>query len=273
MYIVYSDKQIRIQSLGFAKHRLMKWHLLCVMDIGPRTLQEDSLLAGKRVYQENFLIQSQKFESDWVMAAVCDGLGGHPGGDSASRFVCESLNQAAPSSLSIDVKSVDALLRRIQRRTEQQLAARSGTTAAGLLIHQHHAVAFNVGDSRVYELNADGAHCLSHDHSLVQRLIDEKMITPAQAFKHPHRNIISFGLGPVFSERWTQFAPFYRELEIKPDFWYLICSDGLSDLMPIEQIHQTLMPDPMQKGPDLLKSLQRFRLVDNTSFVLLHMDN
>ncbi len=119
---------------------------------------------------------------------------------------------------------------------DTSLAARSSGTGAspaaaqaGCLRHQAGTGAlFNVGDSRAYLLTAQGALRLSHDHSLVQGLVDSGAITAAEAFTHPQKNVITRCLGGSSS---AGGEPDVLEFRAGPGDSLLLCSDGLSDML------------------------------------------
>jgi PPM family protein phosphatase len=130
------------------------------------------------------------------------------------------------------------------------------------------AVAFNAGDSRVYKITRDQIACLSHDHSLVQGLVDKALIQQDTAPRHPLKNFIEFGIGPAFTDAWRENRVHIQHETVSPGACYLLCSDGLSDLMTAPALLGRLSPSPVENGAALLQTIQSQQPVDNTSFII-----
>lgn len=237
------------------------------MDIGPRAEQEDCILINNNIYQEKQLLSNSLFESDVMILAVCDGMGGHDAGEEASRYVCEKLNNIV-DFVSFSGESLQSIMTAVQNSSATVLPKGSGTTVAGLVIKDNKAIVFNAGDSRVYRINSGEIRCISHDHSLVQDLIDRSLINEEEAFKHPYRNVVNFGIGPAFVKAKSKYTLNTMEEELIPGSCYLICSDGVSDLLRNEEIVDVLNSDPVDKGNALIELLKEKKLKDNTSFII-----
>jgi PPM family protein phosphatase len=162
-----------------------------------------------------------------LVAAVADGLGGHPGGEVASALVARQLAQAGPSLDSED--SVRETLSRCNRAVHAA-ASRSpaltamGTTVAGVVVTPGLVLAFNVGDSRVYAAGPGGLRQLSTDDR-----------PPAQRLPS---GIVTQTLGGN-----DELAAVDAHLASSPpseDTSYLICTDGLTDPVPDELLDQVL---------------------------------
>ena len=238
------------------------------MSRGPRTRQEDCLLAGGDLFQTDDLKQTRSLNTDFLVVSVCDGLGGHDHGESASRYVCEQIQARIPGN-PLEMGTIPELLAAIQADPARHLPENCGTTVAGVMIQNERVFAFNAGDSRVYKITPAGMTCISHDHSLVQGMVDSALIQKDAATTHPLRNFVDFGIGPLFQNAWKDFAVYLFEEDLEPGAGYLICSDGVHDLVTEDQMHEILMPRPSEKGPDLLAALEQKGLRDNTSFVVL----
>jgi serine/threonine protein phosphatase PrpC len=130
----------------------------------------------------------------------------------------------------------------------------AGTTLAGVALVRDsddarpHWMAFNVGDSRVYQWNDGTLTQLSVDHSAVQELVDDGLITPVEAAQHPDRNIVTRAIGVAD--------------DVDPDVWFLaaggvqtflICSDGLTKELDDDAICAVLtVVDPVASHADRL---------------------
>ncbi|WP_456392788.1 PP2C family protein-serine/threonine phosphatase [Persephonella sp.] len=240
--------------------------LFC-MNQGLRPYQEDCILINGEVFQKNIMDcpEERQIEDTQAVFAVCDGVGGLSAGDEASRFVCQRLKDR----LSFSVKGVVDGLHSIQKEFEKDGPVWSGTTVAGVLLKGRNALVFNVGDSRVYKYTPDGLIYLSHDHSYVQELVDRGLILPEEAFYHPSKNILEFGIGDAFSDLWAEGKrPFVKKDFLNEDEAYLISTDGLHDYMPDSEIHYYLYPDPFENFGRLISQLEKVKS-DNYAIVLV----
>lgn len=241
------------------------------MNIGIRETQEDSIFLNGKVVQECSVsaMHIERIDSRVIVCAVCDGMGGLRHGEWASRFVCEKLGEklcdvAAPG------EAVPVILKDIQREMEGKEIEDTGTTIAGVVIEGDRTTVFNAGDSRVYKIMNNSMICLSHDHSLVQDEIDRGNLSAEEASVHPYRNAIKFGLGSVFRTAWgsgDNEVYLAKDVLRQPEF-YLVCSDGLYDILQEEEICTMLSTDPFDKLPEIIRCITE-RMNDNVSFILI----
>lgn len=248
----------------------MKCHLFSAMTLGPRDKQEDCIVAGADLYQEEEIEEKREIDSQCLLLAVCDGMGGHDSGEKASRFACEQLKNKSVDPI-FDPERLNDILADIQTSAQDLLPGNSGTTVAGLVAKEGKIIAFNAGDSRVYKITPEGLSYISHDHSFVQELVDKALIDRELACSHPMRNLIEFGIGPIFAEAWGQYEIHIYEEAIAGDAVYLICSDGLVGVMTETEIHECLMPSPVEQGARLLEMIKNKGLTDNTSFIIAEL--
>ncbi len=160
--------------------------------------------------------------------AVADGMGGHGGGDVASRAIADALNEIGPPDSA--VRFLAAFEARIlgAHAGLLALAAREGrevigSTLAALLVYDAHFACVWCGDSRVYRLSRGAFEQISHDHSEVQELIDRGVLEKNEAKTWPRANVITRAIG----------ASDLPELDmvdgpVAADDRFLICSDGLT---------------------------------------------
>jgi len=248
----------------------MKYSVFSAMLLGPRASQEDCLIDGEDIFQSDQMAGGKIIDTDFLLVGVCDGMGGHDFGETASRFVCEQIKQKFDHTR-FSPENVKRCLTEIQTSSAQQLPENCGTTVAGLMVMDGKTLAFNAGDSRIYKLSETGIDYISHDHSLVQGLVDKAFINQDTAADHPLKNIINFGIGPLFSDEWENSIVHIFEESIAEDACYLLCSDGVNDLMSDREIYNLLMPSPVENGNILLQALQTKGLKDNTSFIILEI--
>ncbi len=173
--------------------------------------------------------------------AVADGAGGHAAGEVASGMLSEALGHV-PAALGPDETLAHIRLAVLAVHTALQAeAARRGDTMIAstlvvLLIRGGHFAALWAGDSRIYLLRAGVLSQVSRDHSLVQALIDEGVITPAEAEGHPQANVITRAIGAPDDP---------GELDkaigtVEAGDIFLLCSDGLNKALHDPEI-ATLM--------------------------------
>ena len=208
-------------------------------DVGQdRSLNEDSLLTL------DITPVFRSVSAPVGLFVVADGMGGHEAGDAASQLAVRTIAQSAVSKVltpaSAGEKLPDArewLTAATQAANravyEQRRAAGTdmGTTLVMALFAGDTATIANVGDSRAYLLDQDGITQISTDHSLVERLVATGHIAPEEALDHPHKNVIYRVIGDK-----TRVEADLFEQRLAPGEALLLCSDGLSGMMPDEQI-------------------------------------
>ena len=111
---------------------------------------------------------------------------------------------------------------------------------------------------------------MSHDHSLVQTYLDKGQLLPEEAFVHPHKNVIAFGLGDVFKNEWgiDDKKVYIKEDILNKDEYYLLCTDGVNDVLRDNEIFSLLQPNPFERFQDFVECLKE-RMNDNFSFILI----
>jgi serine/threonine protein phosphatase PrpC len=238
--------------------------------IGKRQNQEDCLFLNGEIVQEEACEVRAGAADEALFCAVCDGMGGHAMGEWASRFVCERLREGLFDPPATPGR-VAALLGGIQAAMERERPKNCGTTVAGVLLAGARALVFNAGDSRVYKITPAGLARLSHDHSLVQNYVDRGELAPGEVFRHPHRNVIEFGLGDVFASAWAAgtHAVHCRENELGPGERYLLCSDGLHDVLEEGEIAALCAGPGATACATALLAAVRGRISDNTSLIVI----
>lgn len=210
-------------------------------DVGHvRQLNEDSLLTLElgRIHRS--------VGNPIGLYVVADGMGGHSAGDVASGLAINALAQHAVATLfPLEIESTpgpdpetwlrDAIhIANATVHEQRKLAGTNmGTTLVMAYVAGGQAHVAHVGDSRAYLINATGLQQLTIDHSLVQRLVDTKQLTPDEARVHPQRNVIYKNLG----DRAT-VAPDILHVDLQPGDQLLLCSDGLTTVVEDAQIEQ-----------------------------------
>ena len=205
--------------------RAIEWAALT--DVGrARERNEDSYLAGEHVF------------------AVADGLGGHNAGDVASRLAVEPLAaleramDGTPDDRVADAlaKAMAAANRAVYQRAQADAKVRGmGTTLTAVAISDGSAHLAHVGDSRCYLLRDGEISQLSSDHTLVARMVAEGKLSPQEAETHPQRSILTRALGAE-----PEVDVDTLELQLLAGDRLVLCSDGLSSVVPEEEIFAML---------------------------------
>lgn len=180
-----------------------------------------------------------------VFLAVCDGMGGHAAGDVASNLGINNLEDVvrrrAPfaSIRELDRALLDATMQAnraiLEYATQNPSRQGMGTTLVGLALWRGRATIVSVGDSRVYLLRDGVLKQLTRDHSVVGQLIDAGEITAEEARKNEQRNMLLQALGVS-----PQLVPDLIHLDLCDGDRFMLCSDGVSDLLEDAQIAELL---------------------------------
>lgn len=187
------------------------------------------------------------------LALLADGMGGHKAGDVASRLCVETLSDVLLPALDGPLrlrpnKGVSRHVTLVRRAVNKANAvvfaaagdnpdyAGMGTTLVLAVFYDDKVVVAHVGDSRLYRLRAGQLTALTADHSLVRELLEQGVIGAEEARDNPYSHIITQAVGVR-----AEIVPEVQEREALPGDIYLLCSDGLSDLVTDAEIHDSLM--------------------------------
>ena len=182
-----------------------------------------------------------------VLAAVYDGVGGAEKGEVASFLSAQEMNRC------IEPPMGDGLYDYIRIANAEILRAaqgqQMGSTYVGLVIRHDLCWFNNVGDSRGYLFRNGRLKRMTHDHNMVMELVEEGILTKEQAAKHPARHAIYQFLG--MKEEDALMEPYEHPVfGAKAGDYFLLCSDGLTDMLDEEEIVDILDGD-MASEPDL----------------------
>lgn len=180
------------------------------------------------------------------LIAVADGMGGHAGGEVASSLAVKTLSHLA-SILelgNIDPDSIEDLLLNTLQDIDSEIGRVAGenvhltgmgTTLSALMLYgptsDPKIALLHVGDSRCYRLRGNSFTQLSHDHTVLQELLDQGSLSKEEAYEHPQRSFLTqalMGGGPL--------APVLMVYDVKPKDRFLLCSDGLSSSIEEKEI-------------------------------------
>lgn len=208
---------------------------------------------------------------------VADGMGGHSGGEVASSLAVASAEAVFKDPSSLDKSPREVIAKAYEEAShrifdkaakENPELAGMGTTMVLCYIRKNHIYIGNVGDSRCYLFKKPYLWQITEDHSLINEQIRAGVLSEQQATQIIARNVITRSVG---YER--EIEPDIFEREIFPGETYLLCSDGLSSLVPDERISEILNA----AAPDqALKNCVEQALVnggdDNVSVLILHFE-
>lgn len=221
---------------------------------------------------------------DLNLFVVADGMGGHAGGEMASGIsvrtvdshVRENRALVAPDlehNGEVQNSPVAKLLSDAVRRACNAVYSKSqevrelqgmGTTTTTILIHGRHAFVAHVGDSRCYLMRDGRIMQLSEDHSLVNEQLKAGLITEAQARQSRFKNIITRSVGFDADVEVDMIA-----VEVKSGDAFLMCSDGLCNLVTDLEINEVVHDNFLHRAPEVLIDLANQRGGDDNITVVL----
>jgi serine/threonine protein phosphatase PrpC len=232
-----------------------------------RAANEDCIAIGDWVMSEPMPVPVVLERATGVplIAVVADGMGGHAAGEVASRIAVERLtalaaravDEAALARLLLDVNA-----ELFEAMGEQPRLRGMGTTVAGVVIAPAGSLVFNVGDSRVYRIEGGALVQLSTDDTPGPKLADGRTAVMTS-------HLITQTLGGA-----------YEEIEIEPHLLgvppaarerYLLCSDGLSDLLTRDEIEAGLAADDYSSVQALFEAAMARGGRDNISIIMLDL--
>jgi protein phosphatase len=233
----------------------------------------------KREHNEDSFLVNE----DLGLFVVCDGMGGHAGGETASRLAVQTIEREMlsarlraddpfRSAAALADSPLAGLLREAVEgacaavfrtsRANPELSG-MGTTCISLLVKEGQALIGHVGDSRAYLVRQGDVYQLSEDHSLVNEQVRAGLLTADEAKHSRLKNIITRSVG--FEE---DVLVDVIGVETRPGDKFLLCSDGLSNLMENEEIRDALLASDLEEVPHQLIQLANSRGGDDNITVV-----
>jgi protein phosphatase len=208
-----------------------------------------------------------------TLFAVADGMGGHAGGEVASRLAADALaaafsRQPTGSGLSEAVTEANAVVWQHSQENPELRGMGTTLTALALVNEDGHDVLalVNVGDSRSYRFHDGEINQITTDHSLAEEMVRTGELTEDEAAVHPHRHILTRALGVS-----TDVAvDIWRIQPVRGDR-YLLCSDGLTNELGPSQISEVLssVGDPKRAAELLVQAARTHGGSDNITVVVV----
>lgn len=216
----------------------------------------------------------------YVIAAVADGIGGYEGGEVASYLACKCISDYlwdSPEKVMGKDVLKQAVIHANNAVVSQQLNPRLSGMGCVLTVvlfdmKQHVAYMYHVGDTRLYKYKDCVLTKLSRDHSLVGLQEDAGVLSEEEAMSHPRRNIITRFIGNARLD-WNTNYMMDLSFPIENDAQYLMCSDGLYDMVASAEIMEVLAQESdLQQKVELL--MHRANLAggkDNITAIILEI--
>ncbi len=210
---------------------------------------------------------------------LCDGMGGHRGGNVASEIAVRAFYELLSHRLTetLRVKDLKQILTGIIARVSllisetaaghPEFSGMGSTVVLAVRCGKKVCIA-HVGDSRAYLFRNGKLRRLTKDHSLVQEMIDRGEITPEEGETHPHRNVITRTLGYAEDSQPEILFSDLRESDL-----FLLCSDGLTVTANDRQLEELLRnTEPSQMAPALVSRALEGGAPDNVTVGILYED-
>ena len=204
---------------------------------------------------------------------VADGMGGYAAGEVASAMLIDTFREIFSEAR--QERSEEALRRAVQAANRKILQAATadaarkgmGTTVVALQHEGDAAYWAHVGDSRLYLLRAGELKCLTRDHSFVQDLVEKGSITKEEAAHHPKRNLLTRAVGVE-----ENLSVDTGSFKIEAGDTFLLCSDGLTNMVGEAAIRETLQGEAADKARCLIDMALMAGGLDNISVIVAQCD-
>lgn len=189
-----------------------------------------------------------------AVVVVCDGMGGAQSGEVASSVAVENVYKrivdnyrpnAKPNSIrNLLLTAVHAANTIVNEKSKEDIDKNGmGTTCVAALVENKHCYIVNVGDSRAYLLQKDSIQQITNDHTYVQMLFDEGLITKEEQKNHKMKNVITRALGVE-----PDVEVDYFEFELEDNFALFLCTDGLSNYCDEDKIYDCIFEKNLDNG-------------------------
>ena len=215
---------------------------------------------------------------EYVLAALCDGMGGEKAGNIASDLAAKTYVGELSQKMKITRQKkpdVKAMMIQACHLANHMIYGYScfdtdytgmGTTMVSAVVVGDDVYVLNVGDSRAYRITRRKMVQITRDHSLVQDMVDRGEITPEQARTHPRRNVITRALGVDENVPCDIFKP-----RLSRGDMLLLCSDGLTNMLEDREIFEFSKEnaDPLSLGRALMDEALARGATDNVTIVII----
>lgn len=207
---------------------------------------------------------------------LADGMGGYKGGEIASRLATESVKRYINNNFSDKLNEKEEILKLIENAVEYAnmvVYEKSkeipelegmGTTLEVCLIYNNKTYIGHVGDSRIYRIRKNIMRKLTKDHSYVQQLVEDKKITREEAKTHAKKNMLTKALGCT-----PYVEPDIRARNFEKDDVFIICSDGLTNMVEDDTICELISQDITSAADKLVELANEAGGYDNITVIII----
>ena len=215
--------------------------------------------------EDNYFVQSPLF-------VLADGMGGAQAGEVASEITIEAFRNGLPDG-AVEAGLVQTIEQANERVHEQATTVPEyhgmGTTCTVAYVAEEEVIIAHVGDSRAYLLRGGELTRLTRDHSLVGELVDRGKVTEEEALTHPQRSVITRAVGPE-----PQVKVDADRIAARPGDVFLLCSDGLTDMVRDRDIERilTAVEDLEEVGRNLIAAANAAGGRDNITVILFRLE-
>lgn len=233
---------------------------------------------GKRPYNEDYVFpdgQSSAPSKQENVFLVCDGVGGSEKGEVASRLVCTEVFNALVGRALFSDEDIQAAIAKAQRSIDEYIADHHieqtmATTMTLVGFEEAGAVLAHVGDSRIYHVRGSQILYRTEDHSLVNELVAQSLITEEEARNHPQKNVIT----KAISGTDLQLVPsVHRTADIEPGDYFFLCTDGVLESIDDPSLVEVLSNSSISNGEkvELIDARCAANSKDNYSLYLIQI--
>lgn len=218
----------------------MTWNIAYTQHTGQPKTQQDALWNGRDIFQEKNLNSSgYKANSDTVYAAVADGVSSSPKSNLASYFVLEKLSECIKNDMDFNASLIRAIHNQLSDKYAKGQTFGTTTTLCAIKLNSDRGIALNVGDSRIYKIdNNKNLELITRDHTMLNRLIDEGLAKNNIEYASMYNMLDSY----LAADYEDDFSIGYHPFKVKEGDLFLICTDGVYDVLSNEEIISTYNP-------------------------------
>lgn len=215
-----------------------------------------------------------------LLLSVVDGMGGYEGGARAAKILADTLAAGSSGSFGaeLDIDEDTRTLKELLKAAALQMTrealrdpelSKMGAAVSGLLVRKNNALAFNCGDCRTYRFSGEELEKLTHDHSVVQKLFDEELITEDDMRHHPRKNTLT---SAVAAKEAKDFDLYVKGVSRCAGDTFFLCSDGVWETLGARQLRLWLELPSTEAARGMFDALIAAGCRDNVSFIRLGED-
>lgn len=239
-----------------------------------RILAKSDIGKAREMNQDSFIVS--KKDDEIKVFILADGMGGYKGGEIASsvasqsayKYIINNFNSVSKDKMSLLKLVKDSIeyanLIVFEQAKESEELQDMGTTIEICLIYNNRAFIGHVGDSRIYRIRKNIMRKLTNDHSYVQQLVKEGKITKEEADVHPKKNMLMKAVGCSTLVEPDVFCRGFQKDDI-----FLICSDGLTNMVKENEIYKILLENSEKPEIALINQANKNGGADNITVIII----